>query len=210
MATDKSQIPGQTQNRPTPPPTGTFSFGPQHPPAFSFGTSNREVPQQLPQQSKKNGFKLMCELLQISLEADSPESKNVKDEIVEELKVCLGIKGTPPTGLFATTTYNLPLSQAKDEVNSRLAKERSKRKMKDMAAKISQKAGRIESAMNAYYCNDQKGVSNAEGNTNDGDNATTAQKRKFEEEFDKEFEELDQLRQEWKRLRAESDDSHVK
>ncbi|KAK5181614.1 hypothetical protein LTR44_005813 [Exophiala sp. CCFEE 6388] len=208
MATDK--IPGQTQNRPTPPSSGTFSFGPQHPPAFSFGTSNREIPQQLPQQSKKDGFKLMCELLQISLEADSPESKNVKDEILEELKVCLGMKGTPSTGLFGTTAFEKPLSEAKKAVYSRLTKERSRRKVKDMAAKISQKAGRLESTINAYYCNDQKGISKAEGSTNNGDNATTAEKRKFEEDFDKEFEELDQLRKEWKKLRAESDDGHGK
>ena len=135
----------------------------------------------------------MYELLQISLDADSPDSKDVKTRILDDLKVCLGMNDQPhstPSGQATTSKYATELLQARKEVNERLAKQRSERKVKDAAVKVSQKAGQLGTIMNAYYGHDQD-TSKGEGSTNSSAKKTAAHKRKFEEDFDKDFEELD-------------------
>jgi hypothetical protein len=85
-----------------------------------------------------------------------------------------------------------------------LAKEKTELNEKNIAAMLFKKAAELGSTLKAY-CNDQDDTVKGEGGLGSGSGGSVTRKRQLEVDLGKEFEELDKLREEWKKAKTEVD-----
>ncbi|KAI1618750.1 hypothetical protein EDD36DRAFT_480690 [Exophiala viscosa] len=158
----------------------------------------------------ESAVNLIYELIEVCMKEGSPEAHNVKLQIRDELEALLRDKWD--NSLIVSFMRS---RGARSRVKTRISKERLKLKVKALAGELSKKAGelskkasQLESTLNAY-CIDQEDPSNGGDRTASHTREGIARKRKREDDLDKEFQELEDLKLEWKKLRTELDTGHL-